>query len=134
MTNFAIDRADRTRVPHRQSRRRSPRPLTVVVIATLLFFAPGRSMGTAISAGGPGGGGHGGGARGGFNGGHMGGGQAGHGHLGEHRSGRPDGAFRGHDFDRRSHDFHDGLGFYIFPGAPYYDYEPYQPYVYDPDC
>src|SRR6266404_4786842 len=115
MTYFNVQRDEQTRASHRHSSPWSPRPLTVVVLATLLFVVPVRDVEVANAAGG-----HGGGAAGGFAGG---------------RGGRPGGGFRGHDFERRRfHHFDDGLGLYIFPGSPYYDYEPYEPYVYDPYC
>src|SRR5258705_5865242 len=140
MTRFNIQ--EQTRASRRHSSRWSPRPLIIVVLTTLLFVAPVRGVGAANSAGGHGGGaasgfggGRGGGTQGGFNGGHMGAGHAGHENLGQGHGGRTGGGFRGHDFERRGfHHFDDGLGLYIFPGSPYYDYEPYEPYVYDPYC
>lgn len=121
--------------PHKSAR--SPRAITVVVLATLLFLAPGRGLGAAGPGGGFSGGAVGGlgggrgGGRGGFNGGHMGGGQVGHEHLGEGRG--PGGRFRGHDFDHRGHHFDDDLGVFVYPYLPYYDSEPYEP-GYDPYC
>src|SRR5882724_2405258 len=90
MTYTKADCPGQTRLPQRRFSRHSPRRLTVVALAALLFLAPGRGVGAASF-----GGGHGGGAPGGLNGGHMGGGNAGRGGSGEGHGGGARGEFGG---------------------------------------